>query len=447
MIDEKWTQLSPEEKREARFDRLLNPPNVKFESPSAEKNYKIRAQRLIDVYKVQEPDRLPVSISTGIIPAYLNGINGYTAMYNYDKAIAAWSKFNDEYAEKLDNFVSPGILPGPVYDLMDFKLYVWPGHGLPESAPSHQFVEGEYMRDDEYDHLIRDPSDFLMRVYLPRVFGVFAPYGTLPPLINLMELPHTFFLAYASPQMQETQRKLLKIGKEVSRWNKIIRKLSRRGMEMGFPALGWSTVTKAPFDTLGDTLRGTRGIMKDMYSQPDKLRQALDVIAEMTINSVITAANSSKGLLAFSPLHKGADGWMSPKQFETFYWASFKKVIDAVIKEGIIVSAFAEGGFNSRLETINVFPKGSVHWWFDQTDMASAKQILGDKCSIQGNVPVSLLVTGKPKEVKEYCRRLIEICGKGGGYILSAGAQADEAKMENLLAMAEAAREYGVYVK
>jgi uroporphyrinogen-III decarboxylase len=138
---------------------------------------------------------------------------------------------------------------------------------------------------------------------------------------------------------------------------------------------------------------------------------------------------------------------MSPKQFETFYWASFKKVIDAVIKEGIIVSAFAEGGFNSRLETINVFPKGSVHWWFDQTDMASAKQILGDKCSIQGNVPVSLLVTGKPKEVKEYCRRLIEICGKGGGYILSAGAQADEAKMENLLAMAEAAREYGVYVK
>ncbi len=37
------------------------------------------------------------------------------------------------------------------------------------------------------------------------------------------------------------------------------------------------------------------------------------------------------------------------------------------------------------------FPRGSVNWFFDQTDMARAKQILGKNCSIQGNVPSSLL--------------------------------------------------------
>jgi len=55
-------------------------------------------------------------------------------------------------------------------------------------------------------------------------------------------------------------------------------------------------------------------------------------------------------------------------------------------------------------------------------------------------------MTGSPAEIKAYCRNLIEVCGKGGGYILSPGsAGIDRAKIENLRAMVEAAREYGVY--
>ncbi len=79
--------------------------------------------------------------------------------------------------------------------------------------------------------------------------------------------------------------------------------------------------------------------------------------------------------------------------------------------------------------------------------MFRAKQILGDKCCIQGNVPTSLTVTGDPKDVKEYCRKLIEVCGKGGGYILAAGATAENPKLDNLRAMVAAAKEYGVYKK
>jgi uroporphyrinogen-III decarboxylase len=79
--------------------------------------------------------------------------------------------------------------------------------------------------------------------------------------------------------------------------------------------------------------------------------------------------------------------------------------------------------------------------------MVKAKKILGDKFYIQGKVPSSLIVTGSPKEVKERCRKLIEDCGKGGGYILGAGCIADNPKLDNLRAMMEAVREYGVYRK
>jgi len=63
-------------------------------------------------------------------------------------------------------------------------------------------------------------------------------------------------------------------------------------------------------------------------------------------------------------------------------------------------------------------------------------------------VPSSLLVAGTPQEVKDACRRLIETCAPGGGYILTSGtADLTEARPENLRAMIDAAKEYGVYRK
>jgi uroporphyrinogen-III decarboxylase len=137
---------------------------------------------------------------------------------------------------------------------------------------------------------------------------------------------------------------------------------------------------------------------------------------------------------------------MSDKQFEKFYWPSLKKVIDAFIEEGIMVSLFAEGRYNRRLDAIKEFPKGWVTWGFDQTDMAEAKRIVGRNCCIYGNVPSSVVLTGTAREVKENCRKLIEICAPGGGYILAGGASATEARPENLRAFMQAAREYGMYV-
>ena len=119
--------------------------------------------------------------------------------------------------------------------------------------------------------------------------------------------------------------------------------------------------------------------------------------------------------------------------------------MDALIDEGSMVSLFAEGRYNQRLQYIGDFPKGWVMWQFDQTDMATAKKVLGNTACIAGNVPSSLMCTGTPRAVKEYCRKLIDVCAPGGGYILTGGASATETNPENLRAMVEAAKEYGVY--
>jgi uroporphyrinogen-III decarboxylase len=213
---------------------------------------------------------------------------------------------------------------------------------------------------------------------------------------------------------------------------------------MGIPPF-WGGIATAPFDGIADMLRGTQGTVFDMFRQPDKLLKAIESITPVTISAAVGAANGSGCPLIFIPLHKGADGWMSEKQFLKFYWPTFKEMCMGLINEGCVPLLFAEGGYNSRLEVVKDLPKGAVVWWFDQTDIFRAKKILGDTACICGNVPSSILLSGTPADVKEHCRKLIEVVGKNGGYILTGGAIMSQANADNIRAMMAAAKEYGVY--
>jgi uroporphyrinogen-III decarboxylase len=442
-----WAQLTPEQRRQWRLDNFLNPPNLTFVSDKAKNNYRIRAQRIIDVYNVKEPDRVPLVLPVGNLPFTNYGINLRTAMNEYDKAVAACKKFNEELSGELEYWASPMVTPAKILEILDYKLYSWPGHKLGENVSSVQFVESEYMKDDEYEALILDPSDYWMRTYLPRVFGALEPMRMFRPITDLVEIVNMVqLMPLASKEMQDMMHKLIDVGLEFQRMMKAMAAAGPSGPANGYP-VAFGAFCKAPFDTIGDTLRGTQPILKDMYRRPEKLLEALDVVADFTIKSVLSSPNVANIFMVTYPLHKGADGWMSQKQFDTFYWPSLKKVMNAFIDEGLIQNMFAEGGYNSRLDSINEFPKGSVCWYFDRTDIFKAKQALGSKCAIQGNVPSSLVITGKPADMKEHCRKLIEGCGQGGGYILSAGAVADNPRQENLRAMVDSVNEYGYYRK
>lgn len=446
-MDLDWKSLPREQKRARRFEWFSSTNGIEFDSPEAERAYRIRAQRMIDVYDVREPDRVPVSLPIGSLPLEYAGVEYGAAMYDAETAAQAWLKFGLE--ADLDTFAVPNVPVGRVLDLLDYRLYRWPGHGIARDAMGFQFVEGEYMTADEYDALINDPSDFWLRTYLPRVFGTFEPFRMLQSFTAVTELPMItpHFMPYARPEVQESLQKLIEVGKTLGNWTKTVSAVGRRGRELGFPSLV-SVYAKAPFDTIGDTMRGTKGIILDMRRRPEKLLEALDVVAKFTIDATVASLNASKGQVALFPLHKGADGWMSEKHFQTFYWPTLKRVVDGLIEEGIFPTLFAEGGFETRLDLVNEFPKGAVNWLFDRTDMGKAKKAVGDKCCISGNVPASLIATGSPRDVKDYSRRVIEECREGGGFILAAGTNTvDGATIENLRAMVEAAAEYGTYTK
>jgi uroporphyrinogen-III decarboxylase len=116
-----------------------------------------------------------------------------------------------------------------------------------------------------------------------------------------------------------------------------------------------------------------------------------------------------------------------------------------LVEESCIPLIFAKGGYGQRLEIVTDFSRGKCFWWFDQTDMGRAKEVLGDACSIAGNVPTALMSASTPDEVRAYCRELIETAGRDGGLILTNGCGVDHAKAENVQAKVDAGKEYGAH--
>jgi hypothetical protein len=434
------------EKREERFKRWLAAPGVEFSKPESLEAYKSKVTRLIKVIKLEVPDRVPVTAYVGFYPAYHYGIDLRTAMYDYEKLIYSWTKFLLEF--DLDVYNSCAAAPpGRVLELLDPKTTVWPGHGISSNISTYQYIEGEYMKPDEYDDLIDDPSDFWMRVYLPRILGTFEPFRKLSRFTNIFGLPPGyigFLMPFSFPDVQNSFRALLDAANELGKWMEAVQSFDKQALAAGFPAFEGSAAF-APFDVIADFLRGTRGAMTDMYRQPDKLIAAMEKLTPLIIKSAISMAGISGSPITGFPLHKGDDFFMSDKQFEVFYWPTLKKVLLALIQEGLVPSLYAEGSYNRRLEMIKDLPRGTTVWRFDRTDMLRAKKVLGSTACICGNVPASLFMTGDPLSVKEYCRNLIEQCGEGGGYILSGETHIEKGNPENIRAMIDAAKKYGVY--
>lgn len=400
-----------------------------------------RTQRVLDAVALKQPDRVPMYFSLGMFPAAYSKISFKEAIEDLDKWQSANETAYSEYQPDFGaNFLTVDVAAN---SLLCSRIYKWPGHGVGINDP-FQFVEAEFMSADEYDNFIDDPGDFLFRKYWPRLYGGLEGLTTLPPLKTLGLKPLSSIAILDSPSLSKAFNVLSKVIKKNAKFQKAALKLTDKLESMGFPVL-ISGTAQAPFDAISDFLRGMRGSTLDMYRCPEKLIAAQEAILPITIDSAITMASVKMKPLVFIPLHRGSDGFMSLKQFETFYWPYLKQLVEAVIGAGKIPFIFWEGIWDERLKYLAELPKGKILGFFDRTNLFRAKDIIGDTMCICGGMPASLLQTGTPKQVKDLTKKLIAEVGKGGGYIMGPNTVMDYANPELVRVWVDATREYGYY--
>ncbi|MBA4395041.1 MAG: hypothetical protein C0407_15935, partial [Desulfobacca sp.] len=390
-------------------------------SKTPEELYREREKRVLDAIALKVPDRVPVLVFYGFFPAKYSGLTVEEVMYNPEKLWEAEWKAFTEFPSDMAHNPYPLRFLGPLLETLDFKQLVWPGHGL-SSNDTYQFVEGEYMKAEEYDHFLLDPTDFMIRRYWPRIYGAFKAFEKLPPLHGFityyMGTPHGF-APFSSPDLIEALEVLKKAGENSALLASYSRKFVEEAKTQGFP-IQVGGICQAPFDTLGDFFRGTKGQMLDMYRRPEKVIQACEKLLPIMLEMGVKSAKASGIPRVFIPIHKGLDGFMSMAQFNKFFWPTLRELMVALINEGLTPCPLWEGNCTSRLEIIKDIPVGKACYSFEATDLIKAKEILGDTVCIRGNVPLSILATGTPEQVKATCKKLIDTVGKDGGFIMDA---------------------------
>jgi hypothetical protein len=405
---------------------------------------KEREKRVTDAIQLKIPDRVPIICSMGYFPAKYTGIPCSAAYYDYDAWYAAYKKTLQDFQP--DMIYQQPFMPGKALEILNPRQMRWPGYGV-EPYQGHQAIEIDNMKADEYELYMSDPSDYMLRIFMSRTSENLEGLSLLPALSDLGAGPmgiQFLALAFSEPKLAKAVRTLQKSGREMRRWRSKMEKFNKMVLDMGFPEY-FQGAAMPPYDVISHSMRGMSGTMYDMFRQPDKLIELCEFILKETLKRPIPPPNEYGNIRIFMTVTRGSDDFLSKKQFDTFYWPTFRKLVMTLIERGMTPCIFFEGNFTSRLEYLLDFPKGKLLARFDTTDIFRAKEILKDHTCIEGNIPSSLLQMGTVQDTKDYCKKLIDVVGKGGGYILSPRSSTDEVNPANLKAMIEFTKEYGIY--
>ena len=142
---------------------------------------------------------------------------------------------------------------------------------------------------------------------------------------------------------------------------------------------------------------------------------------------------------------------ISPAMFETFCLPYDRQVIDALHGIGLPVVYHTCGGMMALLEKIplngcdaseTLSPPGVGGDIAERWQRERVKQVLGSRVALIGGIDQgNILTEGTPRQVEQAVGACFESFGPGGGYICSASDHFFHAPVENLRAMARAARD------
>ena len=407
-----------------------------------------REKRLWDAVELKVPDRVPVIFGGTFFACKYAGIP-YSAAY-YDTA--AWKNAFKKMIVDMDPD-SYGWEPresGEALEALQSNYTRWPGGTLPPNVP-FQIAEKEYMKEDEYDLFLTDPSDYMMRYLIPRTYDALAPLAKLPPLMGFGAGVAPIAQMLVSPEYEPVLAAMKKAGEAGVERAKILNTVQEEMANLGFPpGVPARGGIMPPFSGFSNSYRTFNGVVKDMYRRPEKLKAALQLLVEYRIARAVPAVKRDDGrptVGSSGEAHRVSDEFFSNKQFEEFVWPFWKQCIDKTFELGYeIISMFFEGTRDSQLHYFTQFPDRSMLIRFAESDIFRAKEMLGKKACIMGNVPIAMLQVSSPSVVEEYCKKLIEKVGKDGGFILRCSTDfTQEAKPENVKAMIDSVEKYGRY--
>jgi hypothetical protein len=397
-------------------------------APSIEEVYAQRMSRYLTAMDALRPDRVPLRIFAEEFSAKYCGYTNYDVACDHELQFDVNRRFAVETG--IDAVQTNSIVNWfGMQKALGWKGITFPGIGLPVDGInqwSEPVTEEEaFLKADEYEILIDDPTAFLVNTWLPRFTTHLRPQGAPVSfshnmsLINGITAYDTFFTT----------------------WGRKTAELMRAGV---VPAV--SSVLKAPLDIIADKLRGYMGLCIDLQERRDMVIRACEALMPHLHHLVASGADPKRQIPSIIWMHRGSVPFLSHRDFDDIYWATLKPIIEELWASGQQIILYAEGNWDHHLEAFARLPEKSVIFHVDKTDLALAHRALGGRFCLSGGIPNTLLATGNPADVRASCKKAIDTAARDGGYIMDASALImNDAKVENVTAMIDFTLDYGTY--
>jgi len=393
-----------------------------------EQLYAERLKRYVSAMRNEKPDKIPIRPFVAEFTATYAGYTCQQVTHDYQIAFDAARKCAADF--DWDAVVSNMVYVWTgLTEAIGMKYYGVPGIHVPPNV-GFQYLEpseeNAFMKSDEYDQLIEDPTGFLFNVWLPRVSNDVQPNGKPTSYRNN--------LSFLKGGMA-----MLSYFGGFAKQNELLRTESGTVSAI-------SGILKAPMDILADKLRGYIGLAMDLLQRPQKVLAACEALMPHLLHNALSGADHDKNVPITIWMHRGCVPFVSHEHFNKIYWPTLKPIIEEIWAKGHQVLFYAEGNWDAHLDSFAELPDASIVYHVDQGDIFNVHKTIGHKFCLSGGIPNYLLSFGTPDEVRDYCRKVIDGVAGDGGYIMDASAIVqNDAKIENIKAMTDFTREHGVY--
>lgn len=376
-----------------------------------------RNQLFEDVFTGKIPKRVPINplFQIEMVLEYC-GFSLHKEQLSLAKQVEALHKFNAEI--DTDSVAGAAIRWPQIYKMLGSINFQMGTDGFLQ----HPDVVG--MEVEDYDALISDPYKTLVDVVIPRLHKELALDKSTAGIAKAKAF-FAYLSAFQTIGMANAEI-AAKYGKST------------------IPTFGG--MTEAPYDFLADQLRSFSGTSKDIRRIPEKVSAACEALTPLMIKMGSPKGPAGTKLdQIFIPLHMAP--YMREKDFEKYYWPSFKQMCDGLAANGYGIYLFVEHDWSRFVDYLQELPKGT-HMAIEYGDPKMFKDKLGAKHILSGFYPVNILKTGTKDQCVNKAKELLDILAPGGNYIFDYDKvvlRANDVIMENVIAVNEAVKEYGVY--
>ncbi len=246
---------------------------------------------------------------------------------------------------------------------MGLRYYMTPGIDLPANV-GHQYREppadDAWMKPDEYDALIEDPTGYLYNVWLPRVAAPLSPVGG----------PVTFEHNTVAGQGRDGDDAVLqRLGRAGDAAAERVRAPSRRS-----PACcrrrwtSWRTSCAATSGLVEDLFAASAasaGGLRGADAAPDAVRPG--------------HRRSARNVPIGFWMHRGCVPFISPAQFDNIFWPTLKPIVQELWAHGHQTLFYAEGNWDHHLAAFAELPDRSIVYHVDQGDIFRVHRTLGEQ--------------------------------------------------------------------